>query len=100
MKQHYDVTGMTCSACAAHVETAARSVPGVTEAQVNLFAQLNDLRTGGRSTDGTGHCGGAEGGLRCIRARCGSKAAAQERMPGEEGIQEHEDTADRVAVLQ
>ena len=29
---------MTCSACAAHVEKAARSVPGVTEAQVNLLA--------------------------------------------------------------
>lgn len=38
MKQHYDITGMTCSACAAHVEKAARSVPGVTEAQVNLLA--------------------------------------------------------------
>ena len=38
MKQHYDITGMTCSACAAHVEKAAQSVPGVTEAQVNLLA--------------------------------------------------------------
>ncbi len=38
MKQHYDITGMTCSACSAHVEKAARSVPGVTDAQVNLLA--------------------------------------------------------------
>ncbi len=38
MKQQYQITGMTCSACAAHVEKAARSVPGVTEAQVNLLA--------------------------------------------------------------
>ena len=38
MKQQYQITGMTCSACAAHVEKAARAVPGVTEAQVNLLA--------------------------------------------------------------
>ena len=38
MKQQYDITGMTCSACAAHVEKAARSVQGVSSAQVNLLA--------------------------------------------------------------
>ena len=38
MKQQYQITGMTCSACAAHVEKAARAVPGVTDAQVNLLA--------------------------------------------------------------
>ena len=37
MKQKYDVTGMTCSACSAHVEKAARAIPGVRDVTVNLL---------------------------------------------------------------
>ncbi|SFG24047.1 Cu2+-exporting ATPase [Lachnospiraceae bacterium C7] len=33
----YDVTGMTCAACSAHVEKAVRSVEGVDDVQVNLL---------------------------------------------------------------
>ncbi len=36
-KERFGVTGMTCSACAAHVEKAASSVPGVKAAAVNLL---------------------------------------------------------------
>ena len=43
MNVKFDVTGMTCAACAARVEKAARSVPGVANAEVNLLA--NTLRT-------------------------------------------------------
>ena len=42
MNVKFDVTGMTCAACAARVEKAARSVPGVEHAEVNLLA--NTLR--------------------------------------------------------
>ncbi len=38
MKQKFDVKGMTCASCAAHVEKAARKVPGVENASVNLLA--------------------------------------------------------------
>ena len=37
MKQKFDVTGMTCSACSAHVEKAVSRVPGVDQVQVNLL---------------------------------------------------------------
>ncbi len=37
MKQQFSVTGMTCSACSAHVEKAARKVDGVSEVTVNLL---------------------------------------------------------------
>lgn len=37
MKQKFDVTGMSCSACSAHVEKAVRKVPGVDKVQVNLL---------------------------------------------------------------
>ncbi len=37
MKQRFEVTGMTCSACSAHVEKGVRKVPGVTDVAVNLL---------------------------------------------------------------
>ena len=37
MKQAFDVTGMTCAACSARVEKAARAVPGVADVAVNLL---------------------------------------------------------------
>lgn len=38
MKQQFDVTGMSCAACSAHVEKAVRAVSGIQEVQVNLLA--------------------------------------------------------------
>ena len=38
MKQTFTVTGMTCSACSAHVEKAVSKVPGVSAVGVNLLA--------------------------------------------------------------
>ncbi len=35
--EHYNVDGMTCAACVAHVEKAVRSVPGVSEVNVSLL---------------------------------------------------------------
>lgn len=37
MKQKFDVTGMTCSACSAHVEKSVRKLDGVLEVNVNLL---------------------------------------------------------------
>ena len=37
MKQHFDVTGMTCSACSAHVEKAVRHLEGVSDVAVSLL---------------------------------------------------------------
>lgn len=37
VKQKYDVTGMSCSACSAHVEKAVRKLPEVKEVTVNLL---------------------------------------------------------------
>ena len=37
MKQKFDVTGMTCSACSAHVEKAVCQVAGVDQVNVNLL---------------------------------------------------------------
>ena len=37
MKQQFSVTGMTCSACSAHVERAVRKVDGVSDLTVSLL---------------------------------------------------------------
>ena len=37
MRQKFTVTGMTCSACSAHVEKAVRKLEGVSEVNVNLL---------------------------------------------------------------
>ena len=37
MKQKYDVMGMTCSACSAHVDKAVRHLDGVQDVNVNLL---------------------------------------------------------------
>ncbi len=37
MKQKFNVTGMTCSACSAHVDKAVRKLEGVEEVNVNLL---------------------------------------------------------------
>ena len=37
MKQKFDVTGMTCSACSAHVEKSVRKLEGVESVNVNLL---------------------------------------------------------------
>ncbi len=38
MKQKYNVTGMTCSACSAHVEKAVRGLAGANDVNVNLLS--------------------------------------------------------------
>lgn len=38
MRQQFNVTGMSCAACSAHVEKAVRSLPGLQDVQVNLLA--------------------------------------------------------------
>lgn len=38
MKKQFDVGGMSCAACSAHVEKSVRAVAGVSDVQVNLLA--------------------------------------------------------------
>ncbi len=38
MKQTFEVTGMTCAACQAHVEKAVGKLPGVEKCNVNLLS--------------------------------------------------------------
>ena len=46
--EHYSVTGMSCAACQARVEKAAKSVPGVTDCAVSLLT--NSMRVDGTAS--------------------------------------------------
>lgn len=43
MKTKFKITGMMCAACAAHVENAVRSLPGVTSAAVSLLTESMEV---------------------------------------------------------
>ncbi|MBQ8118302.1 MAG: heavy metal translocating P-type ATPase [Lachnospiraceae bacterium] len=43
MKERYHISGMTCSACSAHVEKAANKLNGVEHASVNLLTETMDI---------------------------------------------------------
>lgn len=43
MKQRYHISGMTCSACSAHVEKAVNKLEGVRKASVNLLTETMEI---------------------------------------------------------
>lgn len=50
-KLKYDVTGMTCSACQAHVEKAVKNVGGVSSVNVNLLRNFMQVEFDENTTD-------------------------------------------------
>ena len=51
MKQKFDVTGMTCAACSAHVEKAVCKVTGVDQVNVNLLGNSMVVEYNENATD-------------------------------------------------
>ena len=51
MKRKFTVTGMTCSACSAHVDKAVRKLEGVTEVNVNLLGGSMTVEWSGSLTE-------------------------------------------------
>ena len=45
MKKTFDITGMTCAACAAHVERAVKKLDGVNDVQVSLLLNRMTVQT-------------------------------------------------------
>lgn len=50
MKQKFNVTGMTCSACSAHVEKAVKKVDGVKDVTVSLLSNAMTVEYDGEKT--------------------------------------------------
>ena len=77
MKEKFTVTGMTCSACSAHVEKAVRKVPGVTDVSVNLLGGSMLVEHGPDVTDETIVNAVVHAGYGASPAAASAKAAAQ-----------------------
>ena len=50
MKQRFDVLGMTCSACSAHVEKAVNKLDGVNKVSVSLLTNSMTVDFDGKTT--------------------------------------------------
>lgn len=102
MKERYHISGMTCSACSAHVEKAVNRLEAVTRASVNLLTETMDVEyDGGRlsreeieaAVEKAGYgasliIGGARGraggGRECVGS-CSAGEAGSGRQPGNSG---------------
>lgn len=51
MKKEFDVSGMTCSSCAIHVEKSVRKIDGLGEVRVNLLTNTLSIDMDGDSVD-------------------------------------------------
>lgn len=105
MKQKFDVTGMTCSACSAHVEKSVAKVPGVRSVTVNLLS--NNMAVDYDETassdaavihavEEAGYGASVHGGAASSRPRA-KAAPAADPMAAE--IRQHEAAADRLLVF-
>ena len=81
--EKFNVTGMTCAACSAHVEKAVRGVPGVDTVSVNLLMNNMMVSYGEAATEDAICQAVADAGY-------GAAPANAEKMPGEEPFADHE----------
>ena len=92
MKTKFDVTGMTCAACQAHVEKSVRKLPGVSQVNVNLLqnnmtVEYDDKTLGPEAIIHAVEAGGYGASLPGAKGAAGQKSAvdqAKERDPADE----------------
>ena len=83
MKQKFDITGMSCAACSAHVEKAVRKLEGIRSADVSLMtnSMMADFDESVLSADDIIQAVKASGSGASLPARAGAKA--EERRPND-----------------
>jgi Cu+-exporting ATPase len=84
MKQKFIVTGMTCSACSAHVDKAVRALPGVTDVNVNLLGGAMTVQWDGALTEGDIAAAVDKAGYGASPVSKNGQAAAQPAVPSME----------------
>ncbi len=94
MKEQYHVSGMTCSACSAHVEKAVKRLEGVETASVNLLTETMEVSYDREKLDWQGIAAAVEKAgygaerMKTEESACGVKGGpegAGRRIPGEAG---------------
>ena len=104
MKERFDVTGMTCSACSSHVEKSVGKLTGVENVSVNLLTNSmqvefdeNKLDTAGiiKAVEDAGYGAAVKDG----HAKSGTvgQSGKQRTFSRRAECEKHEKTADRFA---
>ena len=91
MKQ-FDVTGMSCAACSAHVEKAVQQVPGVSSVTVSLL-------TNSMSVEGSASEEQIVAAVKGAGYGASPKGAPGRRAPGDEALEDHETPALRRRLI-
>ncbi len=83
MKTKFDVTGMTCAACQAHVEKSVRKLPGVSQVNVNLLqnnmtVEYDDKTLGPEAIIHAVEAGGYGASLPGAKGAAGQKSAVDQ----------------------
>ena len=99
MRQKYDVTGMTCAACAARVEKGVKALPGVEQVSVNLLKNSMTVEYDPKAVDAERIIGAVEkAGYGAALAGRGSKAQAEAQVqPGDQARAHYRAMGRRVA---
>lgn len=69
MKEKFNISGMTCAACVAHVQKAVESLEGTENVNVNLLTNSMTLDLDTSRTDVTDVIDAVEGRIRCFCGR-------------------------------
>ena len=88
MKQQFNVTGMSCAACSAHVEKAVGELAGVEQVQVNLHGKQHGCFICRRYRQCTGYYTGCDRcGIRCIAQGC-AKVQTDQKIEDKKELKE------------
>ena len=82
MKERFDVTGMTCSACSSHVEKSVGKLTGVENVSVNLLTNSMQVEFDENKLDTAGIIKAVEDdqSIRCCRNFFFQQAASAKRI--------------------
>lgn len=87
MKQKFDVTGMTCSACSAHVEKSVKALNGIEKVNVNLLRNYMEVEYDENLLDDTAIIKAVESGGYGASVQGEKKAVSpQDKNPAEEEL--------------
>ena len=95
MKERFDVTGMTCSACSSHVEKSVGKLTGVENVSVNLLTNSMQVEFDENKLDTAGIIKARK--IRDKNVRTVGQSGKQRTFSRRAECEKHEKTADRFA---
>lgn len=104
MKQKYDITGMTCAACQAHVTKSVEKVDGVRDVNVNLLqnamtVDYDESRTGDSAIISAVESGGYGASVKNTAGNAAAGPSASRTVPERDVTKEQADSMKKRLIL-